>query len=83
MYAQPPPRVLAGLDPAIHATPPQDKRGNAAMYEKPSWTELFGPAASLRSLFAPKGVDGRVKPGQDAAPTVRTAFGGAPGLALF
>jgi hypothetical protein len=59
---------MAGLDPAIHAAPPQ-RRVPAAprMVARASETTLFYLAVLLRSFYAPKRVGGRDKPGHDAS----------------
>jgi hypothetical protein len=58
--------VLAGLDPAIHATPPADGR-------KSMRSNAFEFTAPLAPLSAPDHVGGRVKPGHDAPDTSRAA----------
>jgi hypothetical protein len=65
--------VMAGLDPAIHAAPPQMSPGSAANGAGASGTKRFDLAAPLRSFSAPKNVDGRDEPGHDASGPFRAA----------
>jgi len=65
--------VMAGIDPAIHAAPPQMSPGSATNGARASGTKRFDLTASLRSFSAPKHVDGRDEPGHDASGPFRAA----------
>jgi len=66
--------VMAGLDPAIHAAPPQRRVvASPQMVAKASGVKLFEIAAPLSVIHAPKHMDGPDKPRHDASGPFRAA----------